>query len=138
MLEGTRLHFCLRAEIKVSLCQVTASNARLQSLHKNRRKSPFLRNAAFLLWTLPRAKNCSPALNFYTSVCTGVALSSPQHSKKSDTLSGIGFFGTLEGTRTPDLLVRSQSLYPTELPAHTTLNALAYNSTPIYKMQALF
>ena len=27
------------------------------------------------------------------------------------------FFGTPEGTRTPDLLVRSQSLYPTELPA---------------------
>ena len=37
--------------------------------------------------------------------------------------------GTPEGTRTPDLLVRSQSLYPTELPAHTTLNALKYNST---------
>ena len=30
--------------------------------------------------------------------------------------------GTPEGTRTPDLLVRSQSLYPTELPAHTTLS----------------
>ena len=28
-------------------------------------------------------------------------------------------FGTPEGTRTPDLLIRSQSLYPTELPAHT-------------------
>ena len=27
--------------------------------------------------------------------------------------------GTPEGTRTPDLLIRSQSLYPTELPAHT-------------------
>ena len=30
-------------------------------------------------------------------------------------------FGALEGTRTPDLLVRSQSLYPTELPAHIRL-----------------
>ena len=30
--------------------------------------------------------------------------------------------GTAEGIRTPDLLVRSQSLYPTELPAHTTLS----------------
>ena len=29
------------------------------------------------------------------------------------------FFGTPEGTRTPDLLIRSQSLYPTELLAHT-------------------
>ena len=28
--------------------------------------------------------------------------------------------GTPEGTRTPDLLIRSQSLYPTELPAHTS------------------
>lgn len=27
-------------------------------------------------------------------------------------------FGTPEGIRTPDLLVRSQTLYPTELPAH--------------------
>ena len=30
-------------------------------------------------------------------------------------------FGTPEGTRTPDLLIRSQSLYPTELPAHNVL-----------------
>ena len=29
-----------------------------------------------------------------------------------------GFLGALEGTRTPDLLVRSQSLYPAELWAH--------------------
>ena len=29
------------------------------------------------------------------------------------------FFGAPEGTRTPDLLVRSQSLYPAELLAHT-------------------
>ena len=34
-------------------------------------------------------------------------------------------FGTPEGTRTPDLLIRSQSLYPTELLAHkhSLLNA---------------
>ena len=31
----------------------------------------------------------------------------------------LGFFtGTPKGTRTPDLLIRSQSLYPTELSAH--------------------
>ena len=42
-----------------------------------RRKPTPLRDAVFLLWTLPRAKNCSPALNFYTSVRTGAALSSP-------------------------------------------------------------
>ena len=34
----------------------------------------------------------------------------------------ICFSGTPEGTRTPDLLVRSQSLYPTELPARTALS----------------
>ena len=32
--------------------------------------------------------------------------------------------GTPEGTRTPDLLIRSQSLYPTELPAHTLAERL--------------
>ena len=30
----------------------------------------------------------------------------------------IAVLGAPEGTRTPDLLVRSQSLYPAELPAH--------------------
>ena len=34
---------------------------------------------------------------------------------------GWRFFGALEGTRTPDLLVRSQSLYPAELRAHIRL-----------------
>ena len=29
------------------------------------------------------------------------------------------FTGTPKGTRTPDLLIRSQSLYPTELSAHS-------------------
>ena len=45
---------------------------------------------------------------------------------KSDVTITIG---TPEGTRTPDLLIRSQSLYPTELPAHNAfhkrLNILA-------------
>ena len=52
---------------------------------------------------------------------------------------GLFFFGTPKGTRTPDLLIRSQSLYPTELSAHNaSLNALRYNSTVDYKMQVLF
>ena len=46
-------------------------------------------------------------------------------------------FGTPEGTRTPDLLVRSQSLYPTELPAHSA-QAPKYISTSKSKMQVLF
>ena len=41
--------------------------------------------------------------------------------KNPDTRWVSGFFGTPEGTRTPDLLIRSQSLYPTELPAHGAL-----------------
>ena len=41
------------------------------------------------------------------------------HQKKKDTANAVSFsFGALEGTRTPDLLVRSQSLYPAELQAH--------------------
>ena len=40
------------------------------------------------------------------------------NSEKPDTRMGIWFFGTPKGTRTPDLLIRSQSLYPTELSAH--------------------
>ena len=32
-----------------------------------------------------------------------------------------GFFGALKGTRTPGLLIRSQTLYPAELPAQEQL-----------------
>ena len=42
-------------------------------------------------------------------------------NQKSGYPLGIRSFGTPEGTRTPDLLIRSQSLYPTELPAHGAL-----------------
>ncbi len=44
--------------------------------------------------------------------------------------------GALEGIRTPDLLVRSQTLYPTELPAHFQLPE--YVNTFIRKNQHLF
>ena len=53
----------------------------------------------------------------------------PSKKPKKPTPNGVGFFGTLEGTRTPDLLIRSQSLYPAELPAHTfsqRLNIIAH------------
>ncbi len=55
--------------------------------HQYRRKSTSLTGCVFLLWTLPRAKNCSPALNFYTSLRTGVALSSPCCCQKRPHLS---------------------------------------------------
>ena len=45
--------------------------------------------------------------------------SSPAADKKIQIPEWVsGFFGTPKGTRTPDLLIRSQSLYPTELSAH--------------------
>ena len=43
---------------------------------------------------------------------------SPSQHKKQGHPDGCPCFGAMEGTRTPDLLVRSQSLYPAELPTH--------------------
>ena len=45
--------------------------------------------------------------------------SHPMYQKRGHPKGMTSFFGTPEGTRTPDLLIRSQSLYPTELLAHT-------------------
>ena len=44
----------------------------------------------------------------------------PSHTKtKTPTADAVGvFLGAPEGTRTPDLLIRSQALYPAELRAH--------------------
>ena len=58
-------------------------------------------------------------------------------TKKERTPEGVRS-GTPEGTRTPDLLIRSQSLYPTELPAHVQSRLPAYINTAIRKCQALF
>ena len=43
--------------------------------------------------------------------------------KNTATRMGDGVFGTAEGIRTPDLLVRSQTLYPAELQPHTALDS---------------
>ena len=58
-------------------------------------------------------------------------------NKKERTPEGVRS-GTPEGTRTPDLLIRSQSLYPTELPAHVQSRLPAYNNMGLLKCQALF
>ena len=42
-----------------------------------------------------------------------------------------GLFGAPGGTRTPDLLVRSQSLYPAELLAHNIGNPIEWTSTDL-------
>ena len=47
------------------------------------------------------------------------------------------FGGVLEGIRTPDPLVRSQILYPTELQAHL-FKCIDYNNISLPEMQALF
>ena len=43
-----------------------------------------------------------------------------------------GFLGALEGTRTPDLLLRRQLLYPAELLAHQLLTSVSLYIIPIY------
>ena len=45
-------------------------------------------------------------------------------------------FGALQGIRTPDLLVRSQTLYPAELAAHFL--TLIYYSTEFQKIKCFF
>ena len=50
---------------------------------------------------------------------TGFEPATPWSQTKCSTkLSHVPIYGALEGIRTPDLLVRSQTLYPTELRAH--------------------
>ena len=54
-----------------------------------------------------------------------------------------GFLGALEGTRTPDLLVRSQSLYPAELQAHFSNSFIIISSkvqyvNPFFKKLQIF
>ncbi len=46
--------------------------------------------------------------------------------------------GTAGGIRTPDLLVRSQTLYPAELQPHTVIGQLGYYTTSIPRCQPLF
>ena len=63
----------------------------------------------------------------------------PLYQSKREGNCPLFFIGTPKGTRTPDLLVRSQSLYPTELSAHNAFSqALQYDSTFLSKMQVLF
>ena len=53
---------------------------------------------------------------------TGFEPATPWSQTKCSTkLSHFPIYGALEGIRTPDLLVRSQTLYPAELRAHMRL-----------------
>ena len=53
-----------------------------------------------------------------------------RHKKIKPPPKWLLYFGAPEGTRTPDLLVRSQSLYPTELPARIWSGWRGSNSLP--------
>ncbi len=101
--EGTRLHFRQRRKLKFGLASPFQRLTAIRLKNKNRRKPTFYTGCIFLLWTLPRAKNCSPTLNFYTSVRTGVALSSPFLQKY-----GVGIC-------LPHILVHRKGLEPPTL-----------------------
>ena len=64
---------------------------------------------------------------------------SPQFykNKKREAIPKYHFsFGALQGIRTPDLLVRSQTLYPAELAAH--FSTLIYYITEFLKIKCFF
>ena len=61
---------------------------------------------------LRNTRLCSPSARGFESLVFKVTKKEEQPRKRD-----FSSFGAPEGTRTPDLLVRSQTLYPTELPA---------------------
>ena len=69
----------------------------------------------------PRALNNSPPGCCLPRLRLGRAVRVPSTHKKRKTRTHcvLVFLGAMEGTRTPGLLIRSQSLYPAELPTHT-------------------
>ena len=62
---------------------------------------------------LRNTRLCSPSARRFESLVFKATKKEEQPRKRD-----FSSFGAPEGTRTPDLLVRSQTLYPTELPAH--------------------
>ena len=50
--------------------------------------------------------------------CKNRAAVLQENKKAMKSFDFTAFFGAMEGTRTPGLLIRSQSLYPAELPTH--------------------
>ena len=81
--EGTRLHLLLRGADRGSPTSSRRRRSFSVFYDPNGAMSTATLAAAIAPWTLPRAKNCSPALNFYTSLRTGAALSSPPSASKN-------------------------------------------------------
>ena len=65
-----------------------------------------------------------------------VALANIKNKRTGSTRGVSCSFGVLQGIRTPDLLVRSQTLYPAELAAHFLM--LRYYITTESKNQVFF
>ena len=63
---------------------------------------------------------------------TAVVAATREQTKKEKALRRAFIFGALKGTRTPGLLIRSQTLYPAELPARLK----EYNTTGGSQCQA--
>ncbi len=66
-------------------------------------------------WTFPRAKNCSPVLDFCTSVPTGAALSSPGPVKKTPNAEALGVFWQGHKDLIPGPTVLETAALPIEL-----------------------
>ena len=120
----------------VNACQVRSPNRNRKAVNFTKKSTAFLVRRKFA------SKNTPVAYFFAAKSLPERPAPTPgdwKCAKQNSARFILRSFGTPEGTRTPDLLVRSQSLYPTELPAHTALSsALQYNSTRAWKLQALF
>ena len=70
----------------------------------------------------------------YRRNCTqnrGSVIQQVQQKKTPTAMRWVFSFGAPEGTRTPDLLIRSQALYPAELRAHIAVSA-THRIIPIF------
>ena len=83
--------------------------------------------------------HCEERSDAASAVCCDVENTKTRTQLNRNGTKCVRVVGTPEGTRTPDLLIRSQSLYPTELLAHTHFSQMPeYSTTSLKKMQVLF
>ena len=86
-------------------------------LYEYLRRNVFgLHSSGYILEQHFHLKKCENP-NFSQGKCSG-------EKEKTPKPFGFEVFGTLQGIRTPDLLVRSQTLYPAELTTHIAPESL--------------
>lgn len=125
---GRGISFRKRAFLCIFLTARTLSGSNLPRKNNARLEgrpsaSPLCRLAYCILTakaarTLP-LKTCHRHVFLTVQTLSGSNPSTSEKHPQSKSLDGV--FGALGGIRTPDLLVRSQALYPTELQAHFKL-----------------